>query len=168
MLDKIESPNDVRKLSEHQLPSLCSEIRDFIINTISQTGGHLGASLGVVELTVALHWMFNTPYDKLIWDIGHQSYPHKILTGRKNLLSTLRQNDGISGFCMRSESKYDHFGAGHSSTSISAALGMMLDSQGDVVIPIIGDSAMTAGMAYEALNNASDVAQKTSKKLPSF
>ena len=131
-----------------------------MISAVSETGGHLGAGLGVVELTVALHYIFDTPKDKIIWDVGHQSYPHKILTGRKDKIKTLRQGDGLSGFTKRSESEFDPFGAAHSSTSISAALGIAtankLSNKSDEVVAVIGDGAISAGMAYEAMNNAGD------------
>ncbi|MBS0234106.1 MAG: 1-deoxy-D-xylulose-5-phosphate synthase [Proteobacteria bacterium] len=158
LLDRIKTPHDLRQLSEGQLPQLAAELRTETIDAVSVTGGHLGAGLGVVELTVALHWVFNTPDDRLIWDVGHQAYPHKILTGRRDRIRTLRQPDGLSGFTNRSESPYDPFGAGHSSTSISAALGMAvardLAGKSNNVIAVIGDGAMSAGMAYEAINNA--------------
>jgi len=156
-LNDINKPDDLKKLSVKDLPIVCDEVRDFIINTISQTGGHLGAGLGVVELTVALHYIYNTPDDKIIFDVGHQGYPHKVLTGRRELLHTIRQKGGLSGFLKPSESEYDAFGAGHASTSISAALGIA--SARDIlgkdhrVIAVIGDGAMTGGMAFEALNN---------------
>jgi 1-deoxy-D-xylulose-5-phosphate synthase len=158
LLDRVNDPADLRRLSEEQLPQLANELRQETIRTVSITGGHLGASLGVVELTVALHFVFDTPADKLIWDVGHQAYPHKILTGRRDLMLTLRQGGGLSGFTKRSESIYDPFGAAHTSTSISAALGMAVarDFRGEQnnVIAVIGDGAMSAGMAYEAMNNA--------------
>ena len=157
-LDKINYPSDVRKLSTSELKTLADEVRDELIDAVSVTGGHLGAGLGVVELTVALHYVFNTPNDKLIWDVGHQTYPHKILTGRKDKIRTLRKGGGLSGFTKRSESEYDHFGAAHSSTSISSALGMAvankLSNKSNEVVAVIGDGAMSAGMAYEAMNNA--------------
>ncbi len=157
-LKKVNFPEDMRKMQHAELICLAQDIRHYMINVISQIGGHLGSGLGVVELTIALHYIFNTPDDKLIWDIGHQTYPHKILTGRRDLFPTIRQDGGISGFCKISESEYDVFGAGHSSTSISAALGMAmardLSKENFNIISVIGDSAMTAGMAYEALNNA--------------
>lgn len=157
-LDKINVPADVRKLDPTELKSLCSDIREYLIDTISTTGGHFGGGLGTVELTVALHKVFNTPNDLLVWDTGHQAYPHKILTGRKEALKSIRQLSGISGFLKRSESEYDAFGAGHASTSISAAVGMSIgakiNNQSKKVIAIIGDGAMTGGMAYEAMNNA--------------
>ena len=160
LLDKINSPKDLKKLTRSELVTLCDEIRSFIIESVSKTGGHLSSNLGVIELTVALHYVFDCPQDKFIWDVGHQTYPHKILTGRKKKMGSLRALDGISGFPKISESDYDIFGTGHSSTSISAALGMAealkkknLDHK---AIAIIGDGAMTAGMAFEGLNNAGD------------
>ncbi|QLH40706.1 MAG: 1-deoxy-D-xylulose-5-phosphate synthase [Defluviicoccus sp.] len=158
LLDRVNDPADLRQLSEEQLSQLADELRQETVRIVSITGGHLGASLGVIELTVALHYVFNTPRDKLIWDVGHQAYPHKILTGRRSRMLTLRQGGGLSGFTKRSESEYDPFGAAHTSTSISAALGMAVarDFRGDDnnVIAVIGDGAMSAGMAYEAMNNA--------------
>lgn len=158
LLDQVVMPHDLRKLDESQLPQLAQELRDETINAVSVTGGHLGAGLGVVELTVALHWVFDTPADKVIWDVGHQAYPHKILTGRRDRIRTLRQGGGLSGFTRRVESEYDPFGAAHSSTSISAGLGMCAarDFKGEDnnVVAVIGDGAMSAGMAYEAMNNA--------------
>ncbi len=158
LLDRVTIPADLKTLSESDLPQLAAELRAEMIDAVSQTGGHLGAGLGVVELTVALHYVFDTPSDRLIWDVGHQAYPHKILTGRRDRIRTLRQEDGLSGFTKRDESEYDPFGAAHSSTSISAGLGMAVgrDLKGakNNVIAIIGDGAMSAGMAYEALNNA--------------
>jgi 1-deoxy-D-xylulose-5-phosphate synthase len=158
LLDLIHSPEDLRKLSESDLPQLAYELRQETIDAVSATGGHLGAGLGVIELTVALHYLFDTPRDKLIWDVGHQAYPHKILTERRDRMRTLRQGGGLSGFTRRAESEYDSFGAGHSSTSISAALGMAVarDFSGgsNNIIAIIGDGAMSAGLAYEAMNNA--------------
>ena len=158
LLDKINTPEQLRQLSANQLPALADDLRYDMIKAVSQTGGHLGAGLGVIELTIALHYIFDTPDDKLIWDVGHQAYPHKILTGRREQMSGLRQEGGLSGFTKRSESLYDPFGAGHSSTSISAGLGMAVarDLQGATnnVIAVIGDGAMSAGMAFEALNNA--------------
>ena len=157
-LKEINFPADLRKLSESQLQDLSNEVRAEMISAVSQTGGHLGAGLGVVELTVALHYVFDTPNDKLIWDVGHQTYPHKILTGRKSKIKTLRQGNGLSGFTKRSESEYDPFGAAHSSTSISSALGIAeankLSNKSNNVIAVIGDGAISAGMAYEAMNNA--------------
>ena len=158
LLEKIESPEDIRKLDQSDLVTLCSELRQFIIDEVSTNPGHFGASLGVVELTVALHYAFNTPYDKIIWDVGHQAYAHKILTGRRKLFHTNRKYKGISGFPRMAESEYDAFGVGHSSTSISAALGMAVAAQrkGEDrnVVAVIGDGAMTAGLAFEGLNNA--------------
>ncbi len=157
ILPKINSPDDLKSLSIRELEILASEIREFIIDTISKVGGHLGASLGVVELTLAVHYVFNAPRDKIIWDTGHQGYVHKIITGRRDVFHTIRQLKGISGFLKRSESIYDVFGAGHASTSISAALGIAtardFDGQDYKVVAIIGDGAMTAGLAYEAMNN---------------
>ena len=157
-LDDINFPSDIKNFSQSELKVLADEVRQEMIDAVSETGGHLGAGLGVVELTVALHYIFNTPNDKLIWDVGHQTYPHKILTGRKDRIRTLRKGDGLSGFAKRSESEYDTFGAGHSSTSISSALGIAmankLSNKSDNVVAVIGDGAMSAGMAYEAMNNA--------------
>ena len=157
-LDEINFPSDLRKVSEKDLQKVADEVREEMISAVSETGGHLGAGLGVVELTVALHYVFDTPNDKLIWDVGHQSYSHKILTGRKDKIRTLRQGNGLSGFTKRSESEYDPFGAAHSSTSISAALGIAeankLENKTSNVIAVIGDGAISAGMAYEAMNNA--------------
>ncbi|KAB2873618.1 MAG: 1-deoxy-D-xylulose-5-phosphate synthase, partial [Bauldia sp.] len=158
LLDKVRVPADLRGLPESDLPQLAAELRAEMIDAVSQTGGHLGAGLGVVELTVALHYVFDTPGDRLIWDVGHQAYPHKILTGRRDRIRTLRQEGGLSGFTKRTESEYDPFGTAHSSTSISAGLGMAVarDLKGgdNNVIAVIGDGAMSAGMAFEALNNA--------------
>ena len=158
LLDKISTPDDLRKLPESELKQVAAELRAETIDAVSVTGGHLGAGLGVVELTVAIHHVFNTPADRLIWDVGHQAYPHKILTGRRDRIRTLRQGGGLSGFTKRSESPYDPFGAAHSSTSISAGLGMAvardLDGRNNHVIAVIGDGAMSAGMAFEAMNNA--------------
>jgi 1-deoxy-D-xylulose-5-phosphate synthase len=158
LLDSVQNPTDLRQLEHGQLQQLADELRAETIDAVSVTGGHLGAGLGVIELTVALHWVFNTPEDRLIWDVGHQAYPHKILTGRRDRIRTLRQPGGLSGFAKRDESPYDPFGAGHSSTSISAALGMAvardLKKGTNNVVAVIGDGAMSAGMAYEALNNA--------------
>jgi len=157
-LKNINFPSDIKKLSTSELQKLADEVREELINVVSETGGHLGAGLGVVELTVALHYIFDTPNDKLVWDVGHQTYPHKILTGRKDKIRTLRQGNGLSGFTKRSESEYDPFGAAHSSTSISSALGIAiankLSNKSDNVIAVIGDGAISAGMAYEAMNNA--------------
>ena len=157
-LDKIKFPSDLRKLKKSDLKDLAKEVREEMISAVSETGGHLGAGLGVVELTVALHYVFDTPKDKLIWDVGHQAYPHKILTGRKDKIRTLRKANGLSGFTKRSESEYDPFGAAHSSTSISSGLGIAianrLSNKSSNVISVIGDGAISAGMAYEAMNNA--------------
>ena len=158
LLDQVDFPADLRKLEDRDMPQLARELRDEMIDAVSRTGGHLGAGLGVVELTIAIHKVFDTPNDRLIFDVGHQCYPHKILTGRRDRIRTLRQEGGLSGFTRRAESEYDPFGAAHSSTSISAGLGMAvaaeLDSTARKVIAVIGDGAMSAGMAYEALNNA--------------
>jgi 1-deoxy-D-xylulose-5-phosphate synthase len=158
LLDRIGLPEDLRRLPERDLPRVADELRQELIDAVSVTGGHLGAGLGVIELTVAIHYVFDTPRDRLIWDVGHQAYPHKILTGRRDRIRTLRQGGGLSGFTRRSESLYDAFGAAHSSTSISAGLGMAIarDLKGEQhdVIAVIGDGAMSAGMAYEAMNNA--------------
>jgi len=161
LLRRIDSPADLRALDAGELPQLARELREFLIESVSSTGGHLSAGLGVVELTIALHRVFNTPADRLVWDIGHQAYPHKIITGRRDAMHSLRLRDGLCGFLCRNESEYDTFGAGHSSTSISAALGMAvaasLEGSQQNTIAVIGDGAMTAGMAYEALNNAGDL-----------
>jgi len=158
VLENVNFPSDIKKLKRSELKLLAKELREELIDAVSVTGGHLGAGLGVVELTIALHYVFDTPNDKLIWDVGHQSYPHKILTGRKDKIRTLRQGKGLSGFTKRSESEYDPFGAAHSSTSISSALGVAiankLSKKSDQVIAVIGDGAISAGMAYEAMNNA--------------
>src|SRR5947207_8413654 len=158
LLDAIKTPSDIRRLPESDLRQLAEELRAETIDAFSVTGGHLGAGLGVVELTVALHHTFKTPHDRLIWDVGHQAYPHKILTGRRDRIRTLRQPGGISGFTRRSESEYDPFGAAHSSTSISSGLGMAvardLSGGNNNVVAVIGDGAMSAGMAYEALKHA--------------
>ncbi len=157
LLKSINSPADLRRLSRPELRTLAGELREFVLNTVSQTGGHLGSNLGTVELTVALHYVFNTPHDRLVWDVGHQTYPHKVLTGRRDRMHTLRQLGGIGGFPRRDESEYDTFGTAHSSTSISAALGMALAAkhkgEDRKAVAIIGDGAMSAGMAFEALNN---------------
>jgi 1-deoxy-D-xylulose-5-phosphate synthase len=161
LLETIQVPAQLRQLSERELPILAQELRYFLVDTLSRTGGHFASNLGTVELTIALHYVFNTPEDRLVWDVGHQSYPHKILTGRREAMATLRQDSGIAGFPKRSESPYDTFGVGHSSTSISAALGMAIAARQSHatrrVIAIIGDGAMTAGMAFEALNHAGDL-----------
>mgnify|MGYP001258942395 FL=1 len=157
-LDKINKPSDIKKLSRDELKLLAKELRSFIIDSVSKTGGHLSSNLGVIELTIALHYVYNCPNDQIIWDVGHQTYAHKILTGRRNKMHTLRQKNGISGFPRRSESKFDSFGTGHSSTSISAALGISeafkINKSKYRAIAVIGDGAMTAGMAFEGLNNA--------------
>src|SRR6266849_7700888 len=158
LLDTIATPADLRQLSEKDLRQVAEELRAETISAVADTGGHLGAGLGVVELTVALHYLFDTPRDRLVWDVGHQAYPHKILTSRRDRIRTLRQGNGLSGFTKRAESEYDCFGAAHSSTSISAALGMAvardLGGKSHNVVAVIGDGAMSAGMAYEAMNNA--------------
>src|SRR6476659_6309070 len=158
LLDTVRFPAELRALSKEQLPQLADELRQEIISAVSVTGGHLGSALGVIELTVALHYVFDTPEDKLIWDVGHQAYPHKIITGRRDRIRTLRQGGGLSGFTKRSESEFDPFGAAHSSTSISAALGFAIANKlsGDPgkAVAVIGDGALSAGMAYEAMNNA--------------
>ena len=157
LLAQIDSPADLRGLDQDQLPELAAEIRAFLLQSLSQTGGHLASGLGSVEITIALHYLFDTPNDRLIWDVGHQCYPHKILTGRRDQMSGLRLQGGLSGFPKITESEYDHFGAGHSSTSISAALGMAIAASSQAIdrkaVAIIGDGGMTAGMAYEALNH---------------
>ena len=164
ILEKIKYPVDLRKLEREDLKELSKELREELVNVVSTTGGHLGAGLGVVELTIALHYVFDTPKDKLVWDVGHQSYPHKIITGRKDNIRTLRKGGGLSGFTKRSESEYDPFGAAHSSTSISSTLGMAvaksLSNNSNHVIAVIGDGAMSAGMAYEAMNNAGAMKSK--------
>jgi len=164
LLDTVNTPADIRRLDKSQLPQLCDELRQEVISAVSVTGGHLGAGLGVVELTVAIHYVFDTPNDKLIWDVGHQCYPHKVVTGRRDRIRTLRMGGGLSGFTKRSESEYDPFGAAHSSTSISAALGFAIASKlsGDETraIAVIGDGAATAGMAFEAMNNAADAGSR--------
>ncbi|MEQ8365408.1 MAG: 1-deoxy-D-xylulose-5-phosphate synthase [Roseicyclus sp.] len=164
ILDRVNYPADLRRMSDAELSQCADELRAETISAVSETGGHLGSSLGVVELTVAIHAVFNTPYDKLVWDVGHQCYPHKIVTGRRDRIRTLRQKDGLSGFTKRSESEYDPFGAAHSSTSISAALGFAMaremgQATGDA-IAVIGDGSISAGMAYEALNNAGDLGRR--------
>ena len=157
-LKSINNPSDLRMLEREQLPALAEELRQFVIDSVSKTGGHLSSNLGTIELAIALHYVFNTPHDRLVWDVGHQSYPHKILTGRRDRMGTLRQLNGLSGFPRRSESQYDAFGTGHSSTSISAAMGMAraFQTKGEkhVAVAVIGDGAMTGGMAFEAMNNA--------------
>ena len=161
LLDGINETADLRLLDDFQLPQLAEELRKFLLYTVGQTGGHFGAGLGVVELTIALHYIYNTPDDRIVWDVGHQTYPHKILTGRREHMHTMRTKNGLAGFPKRAESEYDTFGVGHSSTSISAALGMALAAKYKGLdrksIAVIGDGAMTAGMAYEALNHAGDI-----------
>jgi 1-deoxy-D-xylulose-5-phosphate synthase len=161
LLDSIDSPADLRELSPEQLGDVVNELRHYLLYTVGKTGGHFGAGLGVVELTTALHYVFDTPEDKLVWDVGHQTYPHKILTGRREQMLTMRQSDGLAAFTNRTESDYDTFGAGHSSTSISAALGMMISAQQQEsdrkIVAVIGDGAMTAGLSFEALNHAGDL-----------
>src|SRR3982751_779028 len=158
LLKTIEYPHELRQLERSQLPRLAGELRQFLLDSVSQTGGHLSSNLGTVELTIALHYVFDTPHDRIVWDVGHQTYGHKILTGRRDAMSRLRMWGGISGFPRREESEYDTFGTAHSSTSISAALGMAiaakLKGEQRKAVAIIGDGAMTAGMAFEALNNA--------------
>src|SRR4028118_1800542 len=157
LLDTISYPADIRALDKDQLPQLCDELRQEVISAVSVTGGHLGAGLGVVELTVAIHYVFETPTDKLVWDVGHQCYPHKVVTGRRERIRTLRMGGGLSGFTKRQESEYDPFGAAHSSTSISAALGFAIANKlaraPGKAIAVIGDGAMSAGKAYEGVNN---------------
>ena len=164
LLDRVQTPAQLRQLDPSDLRQLADELRQETIDAVSVTGGHLGAGLGVVELTVAIHYVFDTPYDRLIWDVGHQAYPHKILTGRRDRIRTLRQGGGLSGFVKRSESEYDPFGTAHSSTSISAALGMAVASEMQgrkrASIAVIGDGSMSAGMAYEAMNNAGSLDTK--------
>jgi 1-deoxy-D-xylulose-5-phosphate synthase len=161
LLDQIQSPDDLKKIDPAQLQDLAREVRKFLLYSVGQTGGHFGAGLGVVELTIALHYAFNTPHDRLVWDVGHQTYPHKILTGRRERMLTMRQAGGLAAFPSREESEYDSFGVGHSSTSISAALGMLIAAREQQIdrhtVAIIGDGAMTAGMAFEALNHAGDI-----------
>src|SRR5580765_5116016 len=159
LLSQVTSPGDLKKLSRDELFQVCDELRQYIIDIVSVYGGHFGASLGVVELTVALHYIYNTPYDQLVWDVGHQAYGHKILTGRRDNFISNRKYKGLSGFPKRSESEYDTFGVGHSSTSISAALGMAMAAKykgekGRKVVAVIGDGAMTAGLAFEGMNHA--------------
>ena len=157
-LDKINFPSDLRNLNKKHLKQVSDELRHKTVETVSKTGGHLGAGLGVVELTVALHYVFNTPRDRLIWDVGHQAYPHKIITGRKKNIETLRQKGGLYGFVKRKESEYDPFGTAHSSTAVSAGLGMRIakdiNNDNANVICVVGDGALSAGLAYEGLNNA--------------
>ncbi|OYX40286.1 1-deoxy-D-xylulose-5-phosphate synthase N-terminal domain-containing protein, partial [Sphingomonas sp. 32-62-10] len=164
LLDTVETPADIRLLSADQLPQLADELRAEVISAVGVTGGHLGSGLGVVELTTAIHYVFNTPDDRLVWDVGHQCYPHKILTGRRDRIRTLRMGGGLSGFTKRAESEYDPFGAAHSSTSISAALGFAIANKiagtPGKGIAVIGDGAMSAGMAYEAMNNAAQAGNR--------
>ena len=160
LLESIDSPEDLRKLPQSQLSSLAQQLRSFLLESVSNTGGHLSAGLGTIELTIALHYIFNTPEDRIVWDVGHQTYPHKILTGRREQMKSLRQKDGLAGFPKREESEYDAFGTGHSSTSISAALGMSIAARqtgsNRKTIAVIGDGALSGGMAFEALNHAGD------------
>src|SRR3984885_7594978 len=158
LLQSIETPADMRRLPAAKLADLAHELRQFLIHSVSTRGGHFAAGLGTVELTIALHYVFNTPHDRLVWDVGHRAYPHKVLTGRRDRLHTIKQDQGLAPFPTRSESEYDTFGVGHSSTSISAALGMAVASaqrgEDRRAVAIIGDGALTAGMAFEALNHA--------------
>ena len=156
LLDRVNSPSDLKQLKENQLEEFCDELREFLLFSVGQTGGHFGAGLGVIELTVALHYVFDSPKDKIVWDVGHQTYPHKIITGRKSLMSSMRQKDGLHPFPSREESIFDTFGVGHSSTSISAALGMTVGSN-EKAIAVIGDGALTAGMAFEALSHSGNL-----------
>jgi len=157
LLDQVSTPKDLRRLAEDDLPQLADELREYLLQAISKSGGHFSAGLGCVELTIALHYCFDTPYDRLVWDVGHQAYPHKILTGRREQIGTIKKTGGLAPFPKRCESEFDAFGVGHSSTSISAGLGMALASANDEtdrqVVSVIGDGAMTAGMAFEALNH---------------
>ncbi|WP_288363940.1 1-deoxy-D-xylulose-5-phosphate synthase N-terminal domain-containing protein, partial [uncultured Spongiibacter sp.] len=159
LLDGIADPDDLRGLEEQQLRQLAYELREYLLYSVGQTGGHFGAGLGVVELTIALHYIYNTPEDRLVWDVGHQCYPHKILTGRRERMNTMRKAGGLAGFPKREESPFDTFGVGHSSTSISAALGMAIAARQQGIdrrtVAVIGDGAMTAGMAFEAITHAS-------------
>ena len=161
ILEDINDPRDLRNLSQDQIPQLADELREFLLYSVGKTGGHFGAGLGVIELTLALHYKFDTPYDRIVWDVGHQTYPHKIITGRKDAMESMRQSNGLAPFPVRSESIYDTFGVGHSSTSISAALGMIAAAEKKNekrhVTAVIGDGAMTAGMAYEALAHAGSI-----------
>src|SRR5258705_8974475 len=154
LLESIDTPDDLRRLSPAKLPSLADELREFLIQTVSTRGGHFAAGLGTIELTIALHYVFDTPHDRLVWDVGHQAYPHKVLTGRREQLHTVKQHGGLAPFPHRGESEYDTFGVGHSSTSISAALGMALAAaakgESRRVVAVIGDGALSAGMAFEA------------------
>jgi 1-deoxy-D-xylulose-5-phosphate synthase len=157
LLDTLHSPAELRKLSMNELRTLATELREFVLASVSKTGGHLSSNLGTVELTIALHYVFNTPFDRIVWDVGHQTYPHKILTGRKDRMDSLRQLGGLSGFPRRDESEYDTFGTAHSSTSISAAIGMAhaarLKGEARRAVAVIGDGALTGGMAFEAMNH---------------
>src|SRR3990167_5852503 len=161
LLSQINDPKDLRQLSEEQLPQLAIELREYLINRLDQCGGHFGANLGTIELTIALHYVYQTPEDRVIWDVGHQAYPHKILTGRRDQIHTVRQPNGLAPFPKRDESVYDNFGTGHSSTSIGAALGMAiankLNETDRKVIAIIGDGGLTGGQAFEALNHGGDI-----------
>ena len=161
LFDTINTPAELKKLSIEELPALCDEVRQYLLQSVSDSGGHLASGLGALELTVALHYVYDTPNDRLIWDVGHQAYVHKLLTGRREKLRTIKKKDGLCGFPRREESKYDDFGVGHSSTSISAALGMALAAKQQGIdrhsIAVIGDGALTAGLAYEALNHAGDI-----------
>ena len=158
LLDTIQFPADLRQIERKDLPAVAQQLRSYLLDSVSQTGGHFASNLGAVELTVALHYVFDTPHDRLVWDVGHQSYPHKILTGRKDRMATMRQKGGLAGFPKREESEYDTFGVGHSSTSIGAALGMaeaaLIKGEARKAIAVIGDGSMTAGQAIEALFNA--------------
>src|SRR5580700_1434281 len=164
LLSAIENSADLRALPERDLPALAQELRDFLIQTVSTRGGHFAAGLGTVELTIALHYVFNTPEDRLVWDVGHQAYPHKVLTGRRDRLHSIKQRGGLAPFPTRAESIFDAFGVGHSSTSVSAALGMAIAAarQGEErrAVAIIGDGAMSAGLAFEALNHAASLPEK--------
>ena len=161
LLALVDEPAQLRQLPQPQLGKLSDELRDYLLNSVSQSSGHLASGLGTVELTVALHYVYDTPEDRLIWDVGHQAYPHKILTGRRDAMHTIRQKDGLHPFPYREESEYDTFSVGHSSTSISAALGMSIAAQkegkGRKTVAVIGDGAITAGMAFEAMNHAGDI-----------
>ncbi|MEP6941280.1 MAG: 1-deoxy-D-xylulose-5-phosphate synthase N-terminal domain-containing protein, partial [Rudaea sp.] len=160
-LSRIDSPADLRRFDEAELPAIARELREYLIESVASAGGHFGAGLGVVELTVALHYLYDTPVDRLVWDVGHQCYPHKILTGRRERISTIKQKDGLAPFPRRDESEYDTFGVGHSSTSISAALGMAIAAQHRndprKIVAVIGDGGLTGGMAFEALHHGGDV-----------
>src|SRR5690606_13921080 len=169
-LSRIQVPSDLREFPAGELPAIADELRAYLIEQVAQSGGHFGAGLGVIELTVALHWMYQTPHDRLVWDVGHQTYPHKILTGRRDTIHTVKQLGGVAPFPKRDESEYDTFGVGHSSTSISAALGMALALQatGDPrkVVAVIGDGAMTAGMAFEALAHGGGLGEEPGREEP--